>query len=146
MPVHNGHVFLIETALSLVEHLTILVIAQPDDPIPKEVRVSWLCTLFPSTHVMLHNTPLPRDESGVEHWGVWLQSIKSTLNNSLFDTVFSSEQYGVRFAQDIGAQHHMVDHKRVEVPISASAIRAHPHDYTDYLPEIVRSYYSQKSV
>ena len=42
MPLHSGHIFLLETAKKQCNKLTILLCAQPDDPIPGAIRLKWL--------------------------------------------------------------------------------------------------------
>lgn len=146
MPLHNGHVYLIETALQECEHLTILLIAQHGDPISGETRGEWIRALFPSVDCVIHDTVLPKDETGVGHWDEWMTSIRLRLGTRSFTTLFSSEAYGERFATELGARHRMVDHKRTEVPVSATAVRSNPSTHIHYLPKIVRDYYTQKTV
>ena len=50
LPLHRGHQLMIETALSQVDDLTLLVYdsTRPgDDRMPIELRLSWLRDLYP---------------------------------------------------------------------------------------------------
>src|SRR5438094_1164094 len=52
MPVHNGHRYLIDTALARVDLLTVVVCSSPGEPIPGLLRVQWLQALYPQVHVV----------------------------------------------------------------------------------------------
>jgi NadR type nicotinamide-nucleotide adenylyltransferase len=51
--------------------------------------------------------------------------------------VFSSEDYGARFAAYLGAEHVLVDRDRLAVPVSGTAIRADPYAHRHFLAPIV---------
>lgn len=140
MPLHAGHMHLIATALSQAERLSIMLVSDPTDPIPSDVRLSWLKAEFPLATLLHHSTPLPRDESGFGHWDTWSASIRSHIPADI-DVVFSSETYGPRLAEDLQICHEMVDRERTQVPISATTIRNEPEKHAALLPERVRAYY-----
>ena len=140
MPLHKGHLFLIEAAQSQAELLTIVLISLPDDPIPGPMRLLWLTQTVPGVSIVYHDAVLPKDESGFGHWDDWSESIRAAVPTSI-DVVFSSEDYGVRLAKDCNAAHVLVDKARSAVPVSATQIRADPKQYADFLPEPVRLYF-----
>ncbi len=142
MPLHNGHVYLVETALQHVDSLTIVLMSQPTDPISGATRHSWLSVAFPAALVKHHDTPLPRDETGYGHWDQWRDSILR-LTGQNFDVVFSSEVYGARLATDLGAVHVLVDQHRVQVPVSARDIRTDPTGWKDFVPAHVWVYFDK---
>lgn len=141
MPLHKGHLFLIEAAQKQAEIITIVLISLPDDPIPGHTRLLWLTTHAPGTLVVYHDAPLPKDESGVGHWDEWIDSLRRAVPHGV-DSVFTSELYGERFAQDLGISHVMVDHERSAVPVTATQIRADPKKYADFIPDAVRLYFN----
>ena len=53
LPPHRGHRFLIETALSRCDRVTVIVCGKPVDPIPPDLRAAWLRELLPAAEVML---------------------------------------------------------------------------------------------
>lgn len=143
MPLHNGHVFLIDTAITQCEQVTICVLSQPGEPISGEVRLAWITELYPECTVVHHQAVLPRDDTGYDNWDVWLESIRLHCPDG-YDAVFSSEQYGKRLAADFSAQHVQVDQARIVVPVSGTAIRANPEKHFEYLPAIVKTYYENQ--
>ena len=141
MPVHNGHVYLIEMAEAKAEQLTIILFSEPTDPLPGALRLTWLKTLFPKSNLIHYQKPLPRDKTGYAHWDIWLDAVKACLQDTDIDAVFSSEDYGERLARDLEAIHILVDKSRTTVPISATQIREKPLDFLEHLPELVQSHF-----
>lgn len=144
MPLHNGHVLLIETAFQQCDRVTVCLLSQSGEPIAGETRLRWLTEIYdPKACAVIHHTAkLPRDDTGYGHWEEWLSSIRNVCTDD-YDAVFSSEEYGQRLAADLGAQHVLVDEARTAVPVSGTAIRANPQENFKFLPAIVREYYDQ---
>ena len=143
MPPHEGHVFLCETARTLVDQLTILVCWLPDDPIPGEQRLAWMCEMFPHCRVVGHGEPAPQvPEDDADFWPIWGAIVRAAHPEPI-DLVFASERYGERLAEEVGARFHPIDPGREAVPISASAIRADPWGRWDYLPPVVRPHWAR---
>jgi HTH-type transcriptional repressor of NAD biosynthesis genes len=143
MPLHAGHIFLIETAQASSERLTILLCSQPDDPIPGILRFEWLEKQFPYANVVHHPKPLPRDQANPLFWDLWRRSIQEHCPGQSFDAVFSSEAYGPRLAEALKARHVEVDLPRAAFPVSGTDIRTDPKAFQQYIPEIVRPYYQK---
>lgn len=142
MPVHRGHVHLIETARRQCRRLTVIVGALPDEPIPGLLRWQWVCELFSDVDVRYNPYALSGKDQP-EPWTVWAGQTRD-LTGGGFDVVFTSERYGEAFARALGAQHVMVDEARRAVPISASQIRQQPYECWNYLPAPVRAYYARR--
>jgi len=51
MPVHRGHMYLIECARSQVRRLTVLVCTLEKEPIPGDLRYRWVRDLYPEANV-----------------------------------------------------------------------------------------------
>lgn len=142
MPLHNGHVLLIDTALDQCDQITVCLMSRSDEPINGEVRLGWLMELYGNKNctIVHHDVELPQDDSGYEHWDQYLASIRH-LCPEQYDVVFSSEQYGERLANDLGAQHVSVDQARTLVPVSGSNIRSNPVAHRKHLPPVVQQFY-----
>lgn len=144
MPLHNGHVFLIDTALRECGQVTICLLSRSTDVIEGEVRFGWLTQLYGNAcHIVHHQIDLPQDASREAYWELYLHSIL-TVCPGPFDVVFSSEQYGQRLAGDLQAKHRMVDHERSNVHISGTEIRSNPKQHLELLPPIVKKYFEKR--
>jgi len=141
MPLHNGHVLVVDTAVAQCERVTVCLMSRHDEPIAGAVRVAWLQELYgEKCTIVQHAADLPQDDSGYGHWDEYLASIRAVCVDD-YDAVFSSEEYGARLADDLGASHVLVDAARTTVPVSGTVIRANPNEHSAYLPAIVREYY-----
>ena len=60
------------------------------------------------------------------------------------NVIFSSEEYGSYFAENMNAVHRSFDPERKEIPVSASLIRNHPFKYWDFIPQVVRPFFVKK--
>ena len=60
------------------------------------------------------------------------------------DAVFTSEDYGDRYAELMGSRHILVDKARSQVPISATAIRADPYTNWNYMEPCVRGWFAKR--
>jgi HTH-type transcriptional regulator, transcriptional repressor of NAD biosynthesis genes len=137
-PPHRGHKFLIDTALSQVDHLDVLICARPEQTIPGELRAQWLREMHPSACVRAIDDPGEDDNS--EFWAQYTVQILGSAP----DVVFTSEDYGETYARFLGCRHVMVDHERIHVPVSARAIRAAPLRHWEYLEPCVRAYFAKR--
>ncbi len=142
LPLHNGHAHLLRVATTLSARLHIVVCSLPEEPIPGELRVKWAKELFPQATVHHLAEPLPSTpEEHPEFWVLWREALKNLLPESI-DTVFASERYGARLAQELEAAFNPVDIERSAVPISGTEIREAPHRHWSFLPEPVRAHYA----
>ena len=137
-PPHLGHSYLIQTALSQVNHLDVLVCVRPDQTISGELRTAWLREMHPAANVISVQDICDDDNS--ERWAEYtLQTLGYKP-----DVVFTSEDYGERYARAMGSKHVMVDRARLQVPIAASVIRKRPLENLQYLAPAVRAYYVKR--
>ncbi|MDG4552009.1 MAG: AAA family ATPase [Candidatus Contendobacter sp.] len=137
-PPHRGHHFLIDTALARVDELSVIVCGQPAQDPAGGLRAAWLQEIHPQIRVLLIDDTLDPDDSKVwaEHSIRWLGFVP--------DVVFSSEDYGDRFAHFLGCRHVQVDKARRAVPISGTQVRADPLACWDYLEPPARGYYARR--
>lgn len=138
-PPHRGHHRLIRVAAQQVDHLDVIVCWKEEQSISGNQRADWLR----ESH---------REQCNVRVWTVWdfgdddnseawAQRCGELLGHRP-NVVFTSEDYGPRFAQCLGAQHVMVDRERRHVPISSTAVRADPLGNWDFLETPIRASYA----
>lgn len=117
-PPHLGHHHLINTAAAAAEHVDVLVVDNPQYRIPANLRRQWLASQHPQVSVYIIDD-IGNDDDSV----AWAAHTMQFLRYAP-DVVFSSEDYGITWAKEMGAQHVMVDRYRQKYPIAATDIRA----------------------
>lgn len=146
MPVHAGHVAMIEYACSLCDELIVSMSFTPDDPIPGDARFPWLRSAI--SHLPKAKAFLVRDdfddetlplEERTEIWSQFIQRVYPAI-----DLVVSSEPYGEPFARHLRARHVLFDAERKAFPVSASLIRNRPMMYWDFIAPPARPYFVKK--
>lgn len=137
-PPHRGHELLIETALAQCERVTVFVCARPVDTIPADVRRGWLQELHPAANVMVID-----DRDDEQDVAVWAANTTQLIGGPP-DAVFTSEDYGERFARAMSCPHVLVDRERVRIPCSATMVRRDPYASWEYLSPPVRAWYARR--
>lgn len=89
---------------------------------------------------------LNTDDTTIESSVVWAEYTKDILGHDLPDAVFSSEEYGERWATALHCDHVRVDALRSLFPISGTAIRNDPYHYWQYIMPAARKYYVKKAL
>jgi len=135
-PPHRGHKHLIDTAQAQVDELHVIACQRPGEDPAGELRAAWLREIHPRAHVQLIDDIYDENDSRVwaENSVRWLGFVP--------DVVFSSEEYGPRFAQHLGCEHVFVDPPRRKIPISGTLVRADPLRCWEFLEPPVRAYYA----
>jgi HTH-type transcriptional regulator, transcriptional repressor of NAD biosynthesis genes len=139
-PPHRGHKYLIDTALAGAGEVHVVVCARPGEDPPAELRACWLREIHPAARVWLIDDRYDADDSAV-----WAANCKQLLEFAP-DVVFTSEDYGDRFAACLGCRHVLVDRARRAVPISGTAVRADPLGGWEFLEPPVRGHYCKRVV
>lgn len=137
-PPHRGHKLLIDAALSQSERAIVIVCAKPTDTIPGELRGRWLQEIHPTANVMVIDDRYDENDSRV-----WAENTLRWLGRAP-DAVFTSEDYGDRYSELMGAKHVPVDKARGRVPISGTAIRKDPYANWDFIEPPVRSWFAKR--
>ncbi|MGI8607998.1 MAG: AAA family ATPase [Candidatus Dormibacteria bacterium] len=137
-PPHRGHKLVIDTALAQVEHLTVFVCHRTEHDIPGELRAAWMREIHPTADIRLIDDIYPDDDSEL-----WARLTRQWLGYAP-DAVFTSEAYGARFAELLGAAHVEVDRARLQVPCSGTAVRADPLGQWDHLEPCVRAHFVRR--
>lgn len=132
-PPHRGHSYLIEYAAQRVDELTVLICDHPNYHIPAAQRQAWLQQMHPTAEIQIIPDIEKDDDSTA--WA------KHTLNFLGYkpDVVFSSEDYGVTWANEMGSAHQMVDRERTHIPISATRVRKDVLREWEFINPVVRS-------
>lgn len=147
MPMHQGHVTLLEHASSHCDLLTIVVCSMDDEPILGEQRLTWIHQQFPHARVKWLHQEMPQepqDEHDDHFWDLWRTELKR-LHPEKVHRVFGSEPSILRLAKEMDqAEPCIFDIKREQVPISGTTIRQSPYDYWEYIPKIVRPFYVKR--
>ena len=141
LPPHQGHRFLIETALEQVEHLTIIICEKPDDFVDGELRQNWLREMFPTANVLLIDDWYNDDKDSV----LWARLTLDWLGFKP-DAAFTSENYGVNWAHYLECEHVQVDLSRANIPISATQIRADIYRNWHFLDAPIRAHFAKRVV
>ena len=122
-PLHKGHQYLIETALSEMDKLVVVVYDTDNTTISTEKRANWVKKLYPNVEIRIaHNPP---SQYGLDDKSVKIQM--DYLNNIIKDIdathFYSSEPYGEKVANYLNIIDRRVDPLREKYPISGSDIR-----------------------
>ena len=137
-PPHQGHQLLIDTATEQSEHVVLILCAKPTDTIPGNLRGEWLQEIHPKARVMVVDDRYDENDSQV-----WAQNTIRWLGRAP-DAVFTSEDYGDRYAALMGAQHISVDRLRNRVPVSGTMVRQDPFANWDFLEPPVRGWFAKR--
>ncbi len=147
MPLHKGHMELIEFALSQSDHVTLAVCSTPSEPISVDLRIEWIKSVYSDNtaiSIVKVDETLPRTKVHTPEVSlIWNRYFADTF--SYVDAVFSSEQYGYDLAAFMGIEHVLYDAKREKTSVSATQIRENPLDYHHLIPKDVLDYF-QKSL
>ena len=149
MPLHKGHLALIEFAAAHCDELTVLLCTTETEPIPAQLRLQWLEKTFggaSNINVLafaydekeLPNTSVSSREVS-KQWAGVLQTIAPAT-----DLIISSEPYGAFVAAYTGWDYLLFDEARVQVPVSATMIRQSPLQYWDAIAPAARPYFVKK--
>ena len=137
-PPHRGHKLLIDSATVQSERTVVIVCAKPTDTIPGELRGEWLREIHPKAEVMVTDDRYDENDSKV-----WAENTIRWLGRTP-DAVFTSEDYGDRYAALMGSKHVSVDRARARVNISGTAVRRDPFANWDYLEPAVRAWFTKR--
>jgi NadR type nicotinamide-nucleotide adenylyltransferase len=137
-PPHRGHKLLIDTATQQSERTVVIVCAKPTDVIPGDLRGRWLQEIHSDAEVMVIDDHYDENDSRV-----WAENTLHWLGRAP-DAVFTSEDYGDRYAALMGSAHISVDRSRERAKISGTAIRKDPFANWDYLESPVRAWFARR--
>ncbi len=143
MPVHLGHLALIDFAAAQCDELIVSLSYTQYDAIPANLRIAWMKEIFEGRQSVKLNfitddfdqPILPMDDR-TQLWADMLMRIYPPI-----DLVFSSEPYGEYLAKYLKATAISFDTARARFPVSASMIRLTPFKFWEFIPTVVRPYF-----
>lgn len=153
MPLHKGHIHLIEFAKNFVDDLTVLVDNLPDsvDTMNLADRVAIVQKTFPNIKVKGIDVVTYQDPSdSPDFWECWRDYIIRNVGQKP-DYIIGSMDYIKPLADVLECEYIMIDKARTHLPISATMIRdaiqeymkGHHSDFfriKDFIPEQTNLY------
>jgi len=142
-PPHRGHRFLIDTAVSRADRVTVMIVdGRGEDP-SADLRAGWLRELHPDVTVMVVPDIEVDDDSEA-----WARHAWECVDGATIDAVFTSEPYGAPWAAAIselqGSPCENGYVGRSYIDVSGSQIRADPAAYWRYIDAPVRAHYVRR--
>ena len=138
LPMHKGHLYCIDTAARMCDHVVVILFAGGDDELrilkdhndpeldlaSRQAQAERVCTLYPNVEFQTVDVTNLKLSDGSEDWDAETPLVRQYVPK--MDYVFSSEPgYGEYFSRAYPeAQHIIVDAERKTYPISSTMIRA----------------------
>lgn len=133
-PLHLGHQWVIETALAEMDEVIVLVYATEVTHIALNVRAAWIRERYPNVCVIeCWDNPSDTVSCERQHEIREEDYIVKQLAGRRVTHFYSSECYGAHVSQRLQAVDRRVDEARLQVPISATQIRAQPYHYRHFV-------------
>lgn len=149
MPLHKGHLALIDFACNNCDTLCVVICHSEKEPIPGEIRKQWIdkeIKKYPNAFFIsfqYDENKLPStSESSRLVSEIWANAFKKIAPDA--NMLFTSEPYGDYVAEFMQIKHIMFDNKRAIVPVSASQIRALPFKYWHLIADAAKSFFIKK--
>ena len=147
MPLHKGHISLVDYALTKCDELLLVVCAtEKADTIPGLLRLQWIKETFgdnPRINIDYLDDILPGGKvSTREASDIWGEFCLYRFPK--IDVIISSEKYGRYMAEYMGCEWDDYDPSRSKINVSATMIRNNPYKYWDYLADACKSYFTTK--
>ncbi|HMG89862.1 MAG TPA: AAA family ATPase [Chryseolinea sp.] len=146
LPIHHGHIALIDFAASQCDELIVSMSYTDQDPISADLRFSWINEIFkdrPTIKPAMIRDDFDNDQLPLPaRTKKWSEVIRRTY--PAIDVLFSSETYGEPFALNLEVKHRSFDPERIKHPVSATMIRKNPFTHWEHIPEVVRPYFVKK--
>lgn len=110
MPLHKGHMHLIDTAPLHSQHVTILVCSLSREPIPGSLRYQWVKQTYTSERVVhINDDDLPQEpHEHPQFFQIWADIIRKNTRPKV-ECIFASEPYGKTLGDLMKIQHYNVD-------------------------------------
>lgn len=136
-PLHNGHQYLIETALKEMDEFIIVIYETDKIKVPVEQRAKWIQILYPKAKIVYaYNPPMQYglDEQSVK---IQMEYLQKHIGQFPVTHFYNSELYGTKVAEYLNIVDRKVDTARAKFPVSATAIRTEMEKYKGSLPGFV---------
>lgn len=144
MPLQTGHVAMIRTARALVDHLTVIVCCQKEDPISGSQRLQWLLEMFPAVRIVGVEGPSPHDVADAPDGITKLRDEIRDLHPGTIHRLIASDRRQAGLATALGSTFTLIDPDHQAVPVTSAAVRADPLGHWRFVPPAVRPTYAHK--
>lgn len=129
-PLHRGHQLVIETGLSEMDQMAVIIYDSPNTTsVPLAVRSGWIRSLYPTVQVIEAWDGPTEVGYTPELMRAHERYVIDSLGVDSVSHFYSSEPYGEHMSRALGALDRRVDEARERVPISASEVRSDPFVY-----------------
>jgi len=151
MPLHRGHLALINFALTQCRQLTILLCVEASEPISGDDRERWLRGTY-ANHPSITLRRFDYTDADLPGTSVSSRSVSQLWTARLRELVpetsviIGSEDYVRYVADSWGIEHRIFDVERTTVSISATDIRTSPYRYRHFLAPAARTDFIQRIV
>lgn len=159
-PLHSGHIYLIEKALTQVDELHVMLGCEATrdkqlfekSRLPRQPQVSDRFSWLKDTFKDRHNIHIYiSDETGINYypngWKEWSDSIKHILSENKIEpsVVFTSEPQDVtEHERYFGCPVVVIDANREFVNISATKVRENPYQNWSFIAQAARPFFVKK--
>lgn len=138
-PFHNGHRYVIETALQEVDKLIIMIYETNLINISTTHRAEWIKSIFKNHPIEVIECYKPPKEEG------YTKAITDKHDKYIIDKVgnknithfYSSEKYGKHVSKALRAIDRRIDMNRTHISISATKIRQNSYNNKQFIPQNV---------
>ena len=146
LPPHNGHLYMIHSAIAMCEELTVLVCTIKKEPIDGKLRFKWMQQLLPNANVIHVTDEVPSyPHESPDFWPIWTKLLQREIHPQT-EAFFSSEDYGDDVAKHLNIKHVLIDKSRTVIPVSGTSIREQPFTNWDFIPDVVKPYFTKRIV
>lgn len=146
MPIHNGHIALINFSLTHCDELIVSMSYTLEDKIDSALRFNWIKEIFkyePRIKPAMILDDFDHEELPLNgRTKIWADQMRKVYPK--IDVLISSEAYGIPFANNLNCIYKSFNPERNIVPISATLIRKEPLKYWDFIPAVVQPYFVKK--
>ena len=137
-PLHKGHQYLLDTALSEVDRLIVVIYNCPEiTEISLNIRAGWIRSLYPQAEVIeawdgpVEMGDTPEIKKKQEDY------ILELLEGRKITHFYSSEFYGEHMSKALSAKDRRIDEARRNKPVSGTLLRKDPYKYRSYIDPVV---------
>lgn len=142
-PLHRGHRFLLDSAQAACKELIIVSYSRPEFAgCTSDLRQQWLSQAYPQARVLVvdaqaalaYGLNMPDNNADDASQRLFCAQLLERADLLPLDAVFTSEDYGVGFAQFLTeysqhpVAHILLDKERQQYPISGTKLRSKPSD------------------
>lgn len=133
-PFHNGHKYLIETAIKEMDEFYVVIYDTPELGIDIKTKIQWINYEFPNVKILqAFDSPKKYGLDG-ESVKIQMEYLSNIVKDIPVTHFYSSEEYGKYVSKYLKIENSLVDQKREKYNIRATNIRKNIEVYKKYLP------------